>query len=92
MGFDERRRRGGQSIRIRERDVRRVPAGAGTNAVGVLERRKELVSQERIALVLVVQAPERVPLPRVELVDAVMDVRTWRRLRQECFSMSRVSR
>ena len=87
MGLDEGRRRGGQSVGVRERDVSRVPAGAGTDAVRVLERRKKLVSQERIAI-----SPERVPLPRVELIDAVMDLRTWRRLRQECFSMSRLSR
>jgi hypothetical protein len=96
MGFDEGRRRGRQSFGIRERDVSRVPASAGADAVRVLERREELVSQERIALVLVlalvIPAPERIPLPRVELVDAVMDVGSGRRLRQECFSMSRVSR
>jgi hypothetical protein len=87
MRLDEGRCRCGESGRIRQRDVGRVPARAGTDAVGMLERCEKFMAQERIA-----SAPERIPLSRVELIDAVVNPGSWRRLRQECFSMSRVSR
>jgi len=55
--------------------------------MGVLQGSEELVTQEGIA-----SSPERIPLPRVELVDAVVELGSWRRLGQECFSTSRDSR
>jgi hypothetical protein len=87
MSFDESGRGGGEPLRIRERDISRIPTRAGADAVRVLQRGEELVSQERIAI-----SSERVPLPWIELVDAVVDFRSWRRLSQECFSTSRASR
>ena len=85
--FDEGRRGGGESGCVRQGDICRVPARAGTDTVRVLERGEEFMTQERVAV-----APERVPLPWIELVDAVVDLGSWRRLRQECFSTSRDSR
>lgn len=45
------------------------------------------MAQERIAI-----PSQGIPLPRVELIDAVVDSRAVRRLGQECFSMSNPSR
>jgi hypothetical protein len=55
--------------------------------VRVLQRGEEFMSQERIAI-----PSESVPLVRIDLVDAVVDLGSWRRLRQECFSTSSDSR
>ena len=68
-------------------DIGRIPAGAGADATGMLEGREELMAQEWIAI-----RAQRVPLPRVDLIDAVMNPGSGRRLRQECFLMSRASR
>ena len=87
MSFDESGRGGGESLLIREGDVGRIPTRSGADAVRVLQRGEELVSQEGITI-----SPERIPLPWIDLVDAVMDLGSWRRLRQECFSTSRDSR
>ena len=57
----------GQLAAAGKGDVGGVPARAGPYAVGVLEGREELMPQERVAI-----SPERIPLPRVELVDAVV--------------------
>jgi len=87
MAFDESGSGGGEPLRIRDRDVGGIPTRAGADAVRVLQRREELVSQERIAI-----SPERIPLLWIELVDAVVDLGSWRRLGQECFSTSSDSR
>ena len=87
MSLDESGRGSGQPLRIAERDIGRIPARAGADAVRVLQCGKELMSQERIAI-----SPERIPLLRIELVDAVVDLGSCRRLCQECFSTSRASR
>jgi hypothetical protein len=87
MSFDESGRGGGEPLRIRERDISRIPTRAGTDAVRVLQRGEEFMSQERIAI-----PSESVPLVRIDLVDAVVDLGSWRRLRQECFSTSSDSR
>ena len=86
MAFGEGRCRGGQSRCIVQRDVSRIPTRAWTNTVRVLEGRQELVSQERIAI-----SSQGIPLPRVEVFDAVVDAR-WGRCGQECFSISNPSR
>jgi hypothetical protein len=52
----------------------------------VLEGREELMSQEGVAI-----SSQGIPLPRVKLVDAVMNAR-WGRCGQECFSISNPSR
>jgi hypothetical protein len=87
VALDESRRGGCQPPLVAQCDVGGVPAGAGTDAPGVLQRGQEFMSQERIAI-----SSEGIPLPGVELIDAVMDTRTWWRLGQECFSMSNPSR
>jgi hypothetical protein len=87
MSLYESGRGRGESVSIRKRDIGRIPARAGADAVRVLQRGEELVPQKRIAI-----PAERVPLPRIELVDAVVDLGSGRRLRQECFSTSRDSR
>ena len=87
MSLDESGRRGGKPLGIREGDIGRIPTRAGADAVRVLQRSEELMPQERIAI-----SPERIPLLWIELVDAVVDLGSWWRLRQECFSTSRVSR
>lgn len=87
MGFDESGRGGGQPLGIRQRDVGWIPTRSGADAVRVLQRGEEFMSQERIA-----SSPEPIPLLWIELIDALMDSGSWRRLRQECFSTSRASR
>ena len=78
MSFDESGRSGREPLGVREGDIGRIPTRAGTDAVRVLQRSEELMSQERIAI-----SPERVPLLWIELVDAVVDLGSWRRLCQE---------
>jgi hypothetical protein len=87
MGFDEGRSRGGKSALVGKRDIGRIPARTRADTVRVLQGGEEFMTQEWIAI-----SPERIPLSRVELVDAVVELRSWRRLRQECFSVSRDSR
>ena len=87
MAFDEGRCGGGQSRLVGHGEVGRVPARARTYAVGTLEREQELMSQERISI-----SPQGVPLPWVELVNAVMNARSVQSRGQECFSISRASR
>ena len=87
MALDEGRRGGCQPTLVAQGDVGGVPAGVGTDAVGVLERGEEFMSQKRIVI-----PSQGIPLPGVELIDAAMDTRSWRRLGQECFSMSDASR
>jgi|HubBroStandDraft_5_1064220.scaffolds.fasta_scaffold25372_1 hypothetical protein len=79
-----RRRR--QSQLIGQGDVGRIPPRPGADTVGVLESRQEFVSQERVAI-----SSQGIPLPRVELVDAVMGLGV-SLLGQECFSTSNPSR
>jgi hypothetical protein len=86
MALGEGRGGGGQSRGVVNRDISRIPARAGTDTVRVLEGRQELVSQERVAI-----SSQGIPLPRVEVFDAVVDAR-WGRCGQECFSMSNPSR
>lgn len=69
--LDEGGRCGRESLLIGERDVRRIPSRARSYTVRVLESCEELMSQERVAVRLSMRAPEPVPLPRVELVNAV---------------------
>jgi hypothetical protein len=78
MSLDESGRGRGEPLGIRERDVGRIPTRAGADAPRVLQGREELMSQEGIAI-----SPKRVPLLRIDLVDAVVDVGPWRRLCQE---------
>ena len=87
MAFDERRGCRRQSRLIGQRDVGGIPARAGTYAVGMFERRKELVSQEGVSI-----SAQGIPLPWVELVDAVVNARSGQGRAQECFSISRASR
>ncbi len=87
MALDESGRGSSEPLRIRKSDIGGIPTRAGADAVRVLQRGEEFMPQKRIAI-----SPERVPLPRVELVDAVVDLESGRRLRQECFSTSRDSR
>jgi hypothetical protein len=87
MAFDIRRRSGGQARLIGEGDIGRVPTGTGANALGVLESGQELVSQEGVSI-----SSQGIPLPWVELVDAVMNARSGLCRAQECFSTSRASR
>ena len=77
---------GGESRCIIQRDVSRIPTCAWTNTVRALEGSQELVSQERIAI-----SSQGIPLPRVEVFDAVMNAR-WGRCGLECFSLSIPSR
>ncbi len=86
VALDEGRCGRRQSRFIGHRNVGGVPARTGPDAVSVLEGCEELVSQERVAI-----SSQGIPLPRVELVDAVMKAR-WGRCGQECFSMSSPSR
>src|SRR3569833_1150422 len=87
VSLDESRRGGGEALRIGKGDISRIPTRAGPDAVRVLQRGDELMSQERVAV-----SPQRIPLHRIELVDAVVDLGSWRRLCQECFSTSMDSR
>ena len=87
MTFDERRGRCRQSRLIGQRNVGGIPARAGTYAVGMFEGRKELVSQEGVSI-----STQGIPLPWVELVNAVMDARSGLCRAQECFSTSKASR
>jgi hypothetical protein len=66
MSLDESGRGRGEPLGIRERDVGRIPTRAGADAPRVLQGREELMSQEGIAI-----SPKRVPLLRIDLVDAV---------------------
>ena len=68
MTLDVGRCGGGQSRLIEDRDVGGVPARTGAYAVSVLESREKLVSQEGVSI-----SSQGIPLPRVELVNAVMD-------------------
>jgi hypothetical protein len=86
MALGEGWRGGGQSRGVIYCDVSRIPTCAGTNTVRVLEGRQELVAQERVAI-----SSQGIPLPRVEVFDAVMNAR-WGRCGQECFSISNPSR
>jgi hypothetical protein len=87
MGFHKSRRGGGEPACIGEGDIGWLPSRASAYAGRMLERCKEFVAQERITI-----SPESIPLPRVELVDAVVKTGAWERLCQECFSMSKASR
>ena len=68
MTLDVGRCGGGQPRLIEDRDVGGVPARTGAYAVRVLESREKLVSQEGVSI-----SSQGIPLPRVELVNAVMD-------------------
>jgi hypothetical protein len=68
MAFDVGRRRRRQSRLIEDCDVGGVPACAGTYAVSMLQGREKLVSQEGVSI-----STQGIPLPRVELVNAVMN-------------------
>jgi hypothetical protein len=68
MTFDVGGRRRRQARLIENRDVGGIPARAGTYALSVLQRRQKLVSQEGVSI-----SSQGIPLPRVELVNAVMD-------------------
>jgi hypothetical protein len=87
VGLDEGRSGSREPGFVVQGDVGRLPPGTSAYAGRMLERCEEFVPQERIAI-----APERIPLPRVELVDAVVETRPWERWCQECFSMSKASR
>jgi hypothetical protein len=69
MGLHEGRRRGGEPGLIGESQIGRVPPGTAAYAVRVLEGCEEFVPQEGITI-----SPERIPLPRVELVDRFVDL------------------
>ena len=68
VGFRERRDRPGQPVSVGQSEITRIPTRPGADAMGVLERGEEFMTQERIAV-----APERIPLSRVELVDALVE-------------------
>ena len=86
VAFVEGGRGRGQPQLIGQGDVGRIPPRSGADAVGVFESSKEFVSQERVAI-----SSQGIPLPRVELVDAVVGFGV-SLLGQECFSISNPSR
>ena len=53
---------------VLQREVAGIPAGVVPDAVGVLESGEEFVTQKRVAV-----TAERIPFPRIELIDALMN-------------------
>jgi hypothetical protein len=87
MAFDEGRRGRGQPRFVGQSDIGGVPARTGTYALRMLESGQKLMPQEGVPV-----STQGIPLPWIELVNAVMEARSWRSRGQECFSMSKVSR
>ncbi len=68
MSLDECRYGRGKPRVVFDSEVARLPARAAADATGVLQRCEELMPQKRITL-----AAQRVPLVRMQRIDAFMD-------------------